>query len=310
MLSRGLAVLLVVVVFGQAGCSKSPQQPKAGQAAPGPGVLSVYVVNYPLKYFAERVGGEYVQVDFPTPANQDPAFWVPDPKTIAAYQQADLILLNGAAYAKWVDKVSLPPAKLRDTSSSLTGQYIAIEGALTHSHGPEGEHAHGEIAFTTWLDPKLAIEQARAVRKAFSRQRPKRGSRFAANLAGLEKDLMELDTAIEKTLAGLEDTPVIFSHPVYQYFQRRYGLNGKSVHWEPDEMPTAEQWNELEELLRTHKAKLMIWEQKPIAEAVSQLSEMGVKSVVFDPCGNTPEGIDYLAVMHENLNDLAKGMVD
>ena len=303
---RGLGLLLIVVALGQAGCSESRQPPMTGQGGGDRGILSVYVVNYPLEYFAQRIGGEYVKVGFPAPADEDPAFWVPDPETIAAYQQADLILLNGATYAKWIDKVSLPESKLRNTSSSFTAEYIGIEGALTHSHGPEGEHAHGEIAFTTWLDPKLAIEQARAVCKAFSQRRPELASRFQANLAELEKDLLELDTALEKALAGLEDTPVIFSHPVYQYFQRRYGLNGRSVHWEPDEMPTAEQWSELEELLKTHVAKLMIWEGRPIRETVIRLAETGIKSVVFDPCGNTPKDGDYLTVLRENLNSLAE----
>jgi len=32
-----------------------------------------------------------------------------------------------------------------------------------HTHGPEGEHAHENLASTTWLDPILAVEQARAI---------------------------------------------------------------------------------------------------------------------------------------------------
>jgi zinc transport system substrate-binding protein len=67
--------------------------------------LVVYVVNYPLKYFAERIGGKHVKVVFPAPADEDPAYWMPDAKTITSYQRADLILLNGANYAKWVSKV-------------------------------------------------------------------------------------------------------------------------------------------------------------------------------------------------------------
>ena len=69
--------------------------------------LTVYVVNYPLQFFAERIGGEHVNVVFPAPADVDPAYWMPDTPTIAAYQQADLILLNGAGYARWVNKVML-----------------------------------------------------------------------------------------------------------------------------------------------------------------------------------------------------------
>jgi hypothetical protein len=81
--------------------------------------LTVYVVNYPLKYFAKRIGGEHIEVVFPAPADVDPAYWNPDVDTISAYQQADLIFLNGAGYAKWVDKVSLPRSKLVNTSKKL-----------------------------------------------------------------------------------------------------------------------------------------------------------------------------------------------
>ena len=34
--------------------------------------LTVYTVNYPLQYFAERIGGEYVEVIFPAPGDEDP----------------------------------------------------------------------------------------------------------------------------------------------------------------------------------------------------------------------------------------------
>jgi len=70
--------------------------------------LTVFVVNYPMQYFAERIGGEHVNVVFPAPANVDPAYWMPDRPTIANFQRADLILLNGAGYARWVNKVTLP----------------------------------------------------------------------------------------------------------------------------------------------------------------------------------------------------------
>ena len=38
----------------------------------------------------------------------DPAFWKPDDAAIARFQTADLILRNGAGYAKWMKTVSLP----------------------------------------------------------------------------------------------------------------------------------------------------------------------------------------------------------
>ena len=46
-----LAVALVALA-----CSQQPGESTAG-APKEPGPLSVYVVNYPLHYFAERIGG-------------------------------------------------------------------------------------------------------------------------------------------------------------------------------------------------------------------------------------------------------------
>jgi len=287
-----------------AGCSPSPErQGTVGDEAEA-GVITVCVVNYPLKYFAERIGGDQVAVNFPAPSDGDPAFWNPTAQDIIRYQDVDLILLNGAGYAKWVATVSLPQSKTVNTSASIKEQFIALEEATTHSHGPEGEHAHGGMAFTTWLDPKLAIQQAQAILSALTERWPEHQERFEAGFARLEKDLLDVDTAIEKIVADEQGTPLVFSHPVYQYFERRYGLNGRSVHWEPDEMPSDEQWNRLAELLKTHEAKWMIWEGEPKQEAVTRLREMGIECVVFDPCGNVPADGDFQKVMQLNLENL------
>lgn len=301
-----LAVVLAMLCV--TGCSRSPERQTAVDDEKGNEIITVCVVNYPLKYFAQRIGGDRVAVDFPAPSDGDPAFWKPAAEDISRMQEADLILLNGADYAKWVAMVSLPQAKTINTSTSIKEQFIPLEEATTHSHGPEGEHAHGGTAFTTWLDAKLAIQQARAILNALTERWPEQQDQFEAGFAGLEKDLLDVDAAIEKALAIVKDTPLVFSHPVYQYFERRYSLNGHSVHWEPDEMPTDEQWTELAELLKSHEAKWMIWEGEPEQETVIRLREMGVESVVFDPCGNVPDDGDYLTVMRVNLNVLSKAL--
>ena len=73
--------------------------------------LKVSTVNYPLQYFAQSIGGHVVKVALPMPEDIDPAFWSPTAKDVAEIQKADIILLNGAHYAKWLPKVSLPLSK-------------------------------------------------------------------------------------------------------------------------------------------------------------------------------------------------------
>jgi len=274
--------------------------------ASGQNRLTIYVVNYPLQYFAQRIAGEHAEVTFPTTGDEDPALWQPTIEIIAGYQQADLILLNGANYAKWVDRVSLPQRKLVDTSASFRDHYIHVKAGTTHSHGPGGDHSHTGTAFTTWLDFNQAAEQARAIADAMTRKQPALEEVFVRNFTALEADLLALDKLIQSIVATRPDLPLMASHPVYQYFQRRYGLNLQSVMWEPGEVPGEVQWTGLERILKEHPARWMIWESEPHPQSVKRLRGMGVESIVFNPAANRPEAGDFLSVMRQNVTHLQR----
>ena len=110
-------------------------------------------------YFAERIGGAHVDVRLLPPANSDPAFWRPSDADVAALQAADLILLNGAGYAKWRHYVSLPESRTANTGRGFANTLIVVKERGTHSHGADGEHSHSGFAFTTWLDMQQARQQ-------------------------------------------------------------------------------------------------------------------------------------------------------
>jgi zinc transport system substrate-binding protein len=305
--ARCLAALLAAALL--VGCGEG--EPRAVAPAPGSEEaerLSVYVVNYPLQYFAERIGGDDAEVLFPAPADEDPAYWSPDPEEVAAYQGADLILLNGAGYAAWLQRASLPQSRLVDTSAGFQDQLIPLEADVSHSHGPQGAHTHTRKAFTTWLDPELAILQARAVRDAFARARPDRDAAFQQGFEALEADLRDLDQRLTTAAAAIGDTPLLFSHPVYQYLIRRYGLNARSVHWEPDQPPTEAMWRELEDLLATHPSHWLVWEGEPGEATVKRLEAMGLGSLVYSPCATSPGEGDFLSVMRENAAGPDRGL--
>lgn len=268
--------------------------------------LVVYTVNYPLQYFAQRIGGEHVSAHFPGPKDVDPAFWKPDVKTVVGYQHADLILLNGAGYAKWTSKVSLPRLRVIDTSRGFRDQYIHKSGKSSHSHGPGGEHSHVGTAFTTWIDFNQAIQQAERIKNALIRKRPELDEVFEQNFKKLKQDMQVLDDQLKGIALTNTRQPLVTSHPVYQYFARRYGLSMESLLWKPDEQPTEGQWSELQLLVKEHRAKWMIWEGKPLQSSIDKLQLMGIGSVVFDPCGNRPEQGDFLSVMRENTQRLKR----
>jgi len=292
-----LLSLLLAGCSAEQGAGLAPEEPVAERPI-------VYASNYPLQYFAERISAPLVDVRLPMPAGEDPAYWKPTPDHILVLQQADLVLLNGASYESWLKNVSLPASRLVDTSAGLSERLIVEREATTHSHGPDGKHEHTATAFTTWLDPTLAVEQARAIRDAFSSLWPEHSVQFDAQFAELARQLQTLDAEFEEIVEGTPDLPVVFSHPVYQYFAHRYGLNGRSVHWEPREMPSDAMWQELATLLGSHSARWMIWEGEPSPDITAKLEALGIRSIVFDPCAGMPDSGDFASVMNLNLTAL------
>lgn len=270
-------------------CAEKKQE-KTAQPKP-----IIYTVNYPLAYFAERIAGDQAQVIFPD-IEGDPAYWQPSAEQVAGFQAADLIILNGASYAKWLSSTTLPASRMLDTSLSFEDKLIQIAGKKSHSHGPQGEHSHTGTAFTTWLDLRLAIEQAGAINQELRIEN--------SGFEKLQRDLQELDQAWQEQFAKFAGQPLLGSHPVYQYLKRRYQLNLLSVHWEPDTLPKPHMWDELSTLLKKHPAKFMLWEAEPLAETKARLAELGIQPVVFDPSGNRPEKGDFLSVMESNLNNI------
>ena len=296
---RGVSFFLIAMLL--ACTQEEPRESATVTESATSGFLQIYTVNYPLAYFAERIAGDRGEVSFPAPPDVDPANWSPDAETIIAYQQADLIVLNGAGYAAWVTNAALPRSRLVDTTSTIADRLIPIENAVTHSHGPTADHSHSGTAFTTWLDLDIAIEQARSVLERLVRIGPEYESEFRRAFAELEADLRDADTRLMAAAEQLGNRPLLFSHPVYQYLERRYALNGYSVHWEPDVMPEEADWDQLQAVLRQHPAKIMIWEADPLPETRRRLAELGIESEVFRPGGNRPATGDWLALLRRGI---------
>ena len=300
---------LVLAEFGiSSGRSSVPGSAPANQEAAPRAVAArprVAVVNYPLWYFTHRIADDRVDLIFPIPREQDPAFWKPDAKGIRQYQRADLILLNGAYYEKWRLTSVLPLAAQVVTSEPFSDRYMTNGEVVTHSHGIEGLHSHGLLDFNTWLDPTQADQQARVIRDELVRLLPAASKEFDINFRALEKDLDALDAQLKSASAPLGHRPLLGSHPVYHYAARRYDWNLQSVHWEPDEMPSEDDWNSFARRHAAHPARFMLWEEDPLPTVAARLREMGIEPIVFETCASQPKTGDYLTAMQSNAARLA-----
>jgi len=288
------------------------EKPAAATAKAG-GSPEVYTTFYPTTYFTQRIAGDKVNVACPCPAGTDPAYWMPDEKTIQAYQQADLIIINGASFEKWPGKAMLPPTRVVDTAKPLADEFIVLKDAVKHTHGPAGSHTHEGVDGHTWLDPVNAKTQASEIKKALIERFPKHKDAFEKGYAALATDLDALDASLKALSAKLGDQVLLNSHPAYNYLARRYGWKVKYFHLDPTEMPSDATFAKVKASVEQTHAKIMLWESEPTEDIAARFAALGLKNVVFSPCEGLDaeelrSGKDFMSVMRDNISRLGKSL--
>ncbi|PTX44863.1 zinc transport system substrate-binding protein [Christiangramia gaetbulicola] len=298
-----LSLTLLVLVFACKNKEKqsSPDETKEPEKQP-----VVYVSNYPLYYFASEIGGDAIDLRFPASDETDPSDWVPGAENIVKMQEADIILLNGATFEKWLNNVTLKNEDMVNTTEGMQDKMLPLGEKFTHSHGEGGEHTHEGTASITWLDLSLAIAQAEKVNEALKKEAPGKGEDFQANFEKLKNSLSELHKNYQNLEIDPEKVQLIYSHPVYQYLQNAYGLKGENLHWETSDGWDKDKKHEIEHLAKKGKKTYLVWEDEPSKAMRKGLEEMGVTSVVVNPLFGQPENLDMQEVLFKNLQSLQK----
>jgi len=187
-----IATCLILLVISS--CASSDKKDKSKENSVSSKTLAV--TNYPLYFFTQKIAGDEFDVIFPVSRDEDPAFFEPTAEKVSMYQSAEIIFINGAGYESWVDKVALSQRKIVNTTSNISEKYI-MEKGMSHSHGPDGEHAHAETAFTTWLDQSIALDQAKLIYETLKKSYPENSQEFDNNFKELESGIIELDNKME-----------------------------------------------------------------------------------------------------------------
>lgn len=266
--------------------------------------VEVQVSNYPLFYFAGRLATGSFKIEFRIPEGIEPAFWNPTDQDLQAFQKADVILLSGATFEKWMKAVTLPRTSITDTSKEFSDQYLK-SGEEVHRHGNGVAHSHGGTATVTWLDMSLAAEQAEAIAERFVEEVPADEGAIYGNLEKLKEDLTDLDTRFKAVGRAWNNRSVILaSHPVYQYMAEAYGFAIESLAWESEQSLSSMELQETERLIAKHSSKWVICEEQPSKDNEATIESLGLNHLVIAPSSNRRRGHDWLEIMQRNASNL------
>ncbi|MBI5452877.1 zinc ABC transporter substrate-binding protein [Candidatus Gottesmanbacteria bacterium] len=259
--------------------------------------LSTMASFYPLYYFASEIGGDKSQITNLTPSGVEPHDYDPTPQEIARIQKSNLLVVNGAGFEPWLDKIKddLNNVVVVDTSQGLNLQEGQIEGKDPH----------------IWLSPVLAKSQVDKILQGYIQVDPTNRAFYSANAQRLKEKLDELDMKFKQGLSSCSQKSFVTSHAAFWYLAREYNLTQVPISGlSPDEEPSPQRLAEIADFARKNGVKYIFFEtlvNPRFSETIAQ--EMGAQTLVLNPIEGLSneelkQGKDYLSVQEENLSNL------
>lgn len=222
--SKGLCTILLsgMLLCGGTSCQPSPSTP-ADQAVRGMDSNTnpqasdeVTVVSETMHAVLQEIYGAEVAWFHP----QVVAEQTLEREGVRRIQNSRLIVLDGTHQAGWVDTVSLPQSKVRDSTFDVLGELIVVADLGSHSHGSAGSHSHSGIVPQTWLDPILFGKQLDTVSQDLVAVQLISDAQKQAAMANWETIATPLNVRLE-SLRSPEPLPVLADAAGAEYLGRR-----------------------------------------------------------------------------------------
>ncbi|MDP8888436.1 MAG: zinc ABC transporter substrate-binding protein [Thermoproteota archaeon] len=190
--------------------------------------ITVVASFYPLYEFASRVVGDRAEVSSLVPAGVEPHDWEPTAEDISRGRAADVMVINGAGFERWVDEMETKA--VANTSEGIEFNYKEGKEVGDDEHGHLGATVGGGVNPHIWLDPILAKHQIDKIRDVMVSSDPANADYYNQNADRFTAELDSLDAFIRSELADCDKSDFIAFHDAFIYFSERYDLRQHSIH--------------------------------------------------------------------------------
>ena len=190
--------------------------------------ITVVASFYPLYEFASRVVGDTAEVSSLVPAGVEPHNWEPTAEDVSRGRAADVMVINGAGFERWVDEMK---AKVvANTSEGIEFNYKEGKEVGDDEHGHGDATGGGGVNPHIWLDPILAKHQIDKIRDVMVSSDPANAGYYNQNADRFTAELDSLDAFIRSELADCNKSDFIAFHDAFTHFSKRYSLRQHSIH--------------------------------------------------------------------------------
>jgi ABC-type Zn uptake system ZnuABC Zn-binding protein ZnuA len=297
-----MTALAAMLVLGGCGSAQQATQQTAGPSAGPAGLPKVVAVESFLADIAQNVAGARLQVETLMPLGVDPHAFEPTPQDVARVGSANVLIVNGAGYEYWLDKVL----------ENAGGQRQVIEASAGLTSRDPGVDPH------FWLDPTNVVRYVENISDGLSTADPAGKATYAANAEAYIAKLNELDGWIKGQIEQIPPARrlLVTNHESLGYFADRYGLKivGAVVPSVTSEAsPSAQQLAALSDQIRSSGAPAVFLETGANAQLAQQLHDETGITVVTDIAAESLTGPDgkapnYLEMMRYNTEQIVAAL--
>jgi len=250
---------------------------------------------YPLYEFTKELGGDKVDVSLLVPNGVEPHDWEPTIRDIQKIEQADLIIINGNGFEKWVDKIDSSKVSIINSGRSF-GWFT---GELTQP-----------VDFHYWLNPLSAKLQIKAITDGLIEADPENADYYKNTKKTYDLKLDALHSKIKTELNGCKKDFVAF-HDAFSYFAQEYDLNQHTVikSNSPHSEPTSKKLEDIIQLTRSLDIDVIFTEEGAgIRTSQVIANEIGGKVLILSPIEVVEDNSSYFEKMDKNLSNLKEAL--
>ena len=258
------ALIILLAAF----CLNSVYADKSGK-------INVFVSIMPQKYFAEKVGGNLVNVSVLVPSGTSPENFDPSPKQIVQLGSSDVYFTMGVPFENiFQDKLKAGKKKLvvapcdKNVPKLKNTEHDEHE---EHEH-EQGHHHHGEFDPHIWTDPELIKIIAQNMADTLSSIDPGNVTIYAANLENFKREMDTLQSELNQKLTPYKGRIFYVYHSAYTYFAQRFSLVQKSIETGEKE-PTPAKLRELVNQANQDKVKTIFIQPEFPASGAKRVAE-------------------------------------
>lgn len=240
--------------------------------------VDLFVSVLPLKYFAERVGGKYVEVEVMVQPGHSPVTYEPTPRQMAALSIADAYVRVGVPFESfWMQYIlkANPDLEIIDVRKGIKLSPPGNTSLYLADHVGRDPHI--------WLDPALAGQIAHSIRDYLIRVDGVNSQYYRSHTEELLTEFEQLDADIRKLFANLKSRKFLVFHPAWGYFAKAYGLEQIAVEYEGKE-PGPRSLSTLLDLARREGIHTVFAQKQFSSKMVNTLAtEINGRVIVLDP---------------------------